>query len=53
MFKGEQGMLKVMRGSTMVVMKDVRKDNLYVLESVVVFGSLSTTKNNILSKTKI
>ena len=31
MFKGEQGMLKVMRGS-MVVMKDVRKDNLYGLE---------------------
>lgn len=52
MFKGEQGILKVMRGS-MVVTKDVRKDNLYVLESVVVFGSLSTAKNNILSKTKI
>jgi len=42
-FKGEQRMLKVMKGSR-VVMKDVRKNDLYALEGFAVPDSTSNAK---------
>jgi len=43
-FKGKRRGLKVLRGS-MIVMKRVRKNELYVLEGVVVFGAASKPSN--------
>jgi len=45
-------MLKVLKGS-LVVIKGVRRNDLYALEDVVVFGPVSTTEKIVLSKTKI
>jgi len=50
MFKGEKGVLKVLRGS-MIVMKCVRKNDPYVC--LVLSESSSTTKKTVLSKIEI
>lgn len=47
MFKGESGVLKVFMRS-MVVMKSVRKNDLYALECVVYFDSTSTITNRLI-----
>lgn len=44
--------LKLMRGSVVVV-KGVRKNDLHALEGAIVSGSVSTTEEIVLSKTKI
>jgi len=49
-FKGEKGMMKVLRECIMV-MKCVRKNGLYALKGVVIFGSASTTETIDYTKT--
>jgi len=51
-FNGEWGMLKVIRGF-MVMMKDVRKNSLYVLEDAIVSGLVYTLEKIVLSKAEI
>jgi len=41
--KEDKGVLKILRASTIVI-KGVRKNDLYALEGVVVFGLASTAK---------
>jgi len=51
-FKGERGVLKVLRGS-MVLMKGVKKNDLYALEDIASSNSTFTIQHIILSKSEI
>jgi len=51
-FKGEKGLVKVLRGS-MVVIKGVRKNDMYALDGVVIVGSTSTIESTVYYKTEL
>lgn len=48
-FKGEKGMLEVAKGS-MVVMRGIKKNGIYSLESDIVIGSTSVVSKKLVSK---
>ena len=51
-FKGEQGLLKAVKGS-MVVMKGIKKNGLYSLEGDIVIGSTTSISEKLVSKTEL
>ena len=51
-FKAENGSLKVVRGS-LVIMKGVKMKGLYILDARTIIGSVSNVQNQYISKTSM